>query len=109
LERFRRRGRAAAQQRLTAAFENSDLPMAPQPDIAAEETSAQWKELLAKAEVMGHAGEVLMRKATPEDAADLQRHLDSIAQAKQARDQASLEQVLAQMEYLLFYLQDATA
>lgn len=109
MERFRRRGRSAAQQRLAAAFGNSDLLAAPEPETSSEDTLPQWKELLAKAEVMGHTAEELIRKATPEDATDLQRHLDTIGRAKQARDLATLQQGLAQLEDLLFYLQDATA
>jgi molecular chaperone DnaK len=107
MERFRQKGRAAAQDRLQAAFAQGDLAGLAAPATAQEERSGQWTEALAKAEVMRHTAEELLRKATPEDAADLKRSLEQLAAAQSEQDIAALQAVLADLEDLLFYLHDA--
>jgi molecular chaperone DnaK len=113
MERFRRQLRTNAVDRLDAIFETAaesleGVTLAPaSPDVAAAddltpgETEAigSARELIAKAERIGGA-------ANDEDAADLRALVSDLRAAVEERSEAKIRRVAAEVEDLLFYLED---
>ena len=129
MERFRQQGGSAAQSRLAAAFEASDELRAQashsgeadsnletQDSMPQEFTTAndvangqapELQELLGRAREALRLSAPLMRHATAEDAEELKELLARMETAVKHQSSAELTEVLAELEDLVFYLQDA--
>jgi molecular chaperone DnaK len=132
MERFRRQNRAAARERLenffppsAAAAPASDggrgdreatseatserpSPEAVEaPEQARADLSAELQQVIRQAEHMIVRGERLLLAAGEEDAADLRELIGRLRAAIERRAEAEIRQNLAELDDLVFYLQDA--
>ena len=125
VEQFRQRGGEVARTELLAAFEASDElrdAHSVDSDSAASEDAAtapasgtvadsevfpEFQELLGRSNEAIRLSEPLVNSAAPEDAEELRELLGRLQTAVDSRAGAEMKAVLAELEDLVFYLQDA--
>lgn len=111
MERFRRKNRQAAQDRMATAFPDrfatpTAREQAPSP-VHDETLSSELSQLIRQAEHMVVRGQKLVPEAGAEDAAELQDVMTRLQAAIDQRAEAEIKQHLAALDDLVFYLQDA--
>ncbi len=114
VSRFRISSREAAQQRIDSAFaagavpppKGEQLPVAAD-SAADEELPAPLRKAILHAEGLILKAEKAVDRAAAEDAAEIRRLIDRIRQAIAAHDAQAIEAAAAELEDLVFYLQDA--
>lgn len=122
MERFRQHGGGAAKSRLSAAFEASDelranasnegLPSSEPHEIpavneAADARSPELYELLGRAHEALRLSAPLLGHAADEDATELTELRVRLESAVRQQSVAEITEILAELEDLVFYLQDA--
>jgi len=117
VSRFHRLNLQDAQQRLEAAFSSrsGDLPSGdarPAPAIQIQDgpdgdLSDELKAALAKAEELVAKARLIAPETNREDAEEIGRLTERLQAATTRRCQADIDQTMAELEDLVFYLQDA--
>ena len=110
MERFRRRHRIDAVDRLDAVFRTSaDLPALPAPTSSGAATGAEAapSPALGPAVALVAKAERLLAGANPEDAAELKALLVDLRSAIDRGSEAEVGPIAHEVEDLVFYLEDA--
>ena len=115
MERFRTNQRTDAVDRLEAIFETAEggpealpAPQAPQPEPAGKEgdlTPSQRQAIESARDLVAKAERVLPG-ANAEDAAELKALLADLHAAVERREEEAIRKVAAEVEDLVFYLED---
>jgi molecular chaperone DnaK len=108
VERFRMLNRDAAQARLDTAFGIAAAGSAAAPASEPEDAGlpVELRQLIARAEDYLVKGRDVLATATAEDAQDLQRVMGELRTAITARSEKAIRKALAELEDIVFYLQD---
>ena len=112
-ERFRQRHRADALDRIETAFRNAEgRPALPAPgDLTATDDAdvidLDLRAALGKARDLADRADRLLGTATSEDAAELKALLVDLQAAEERRSVTDIERVAAEVEDILFYLDDS--
>ncbi|MHB1034980.1 MAG: Hsp70 family protein [Pirellulales bacterium] len=113
--RFRARNRQEALARVAAKFlgESATAPATTAPAPGAQPASPSWDVpaelagLVDRCQQLIAKGEQLAGQSNPEDAAEMRQLVERLRGAIATRSQTGMETAVAQLEDLVFYLQDA--
>jgi molecular chaperone DnaK len=106
ISRFRASNRDEARARLDAAFRSA--PGAETPDAAgAASLPPEVKQAVARAGELVAKAEAILPEANPDDADDLRELIEGLRRAVEARSKDDIDSLSAELEDVVFYLEDA--